>query len=562
MTFECPHCAETVERLSGPCPRCRGDLAGVSRPDELLGQRIADNFELLAVIGTGAMGRVYRARQVSLDKTVAIKLLHPHLAQDPKLAKRFHREARAASRLNHSNSLQIIDFGQDAGGRMYIAMEFLEGLSLAKVIQRDFPFSASRIARILGQTCDALEEAHAVGIIHRDLKPENILVQNRRGEPDHVKVCDFGIAKIQDPGEGTDAQLTMAGLVCGTPEYMSPEQARGDALDGRSDVYALGVIGYQMLCGEVPFSAQTALGVITKHLTDSVVPPSQRRPDLSVPPALERVFVRALAKDRVERQASAAALKSEILEALSSLTSPDARPAEGEPPSMRKHSTVLSGELVVTPRRHGAGLWIAGVLGLVLVGAGVFIATRAGQLTRVEPVAASFGSSPSAPSAVALPPEPSPLPGPAVAAPPVPEVAPPPEPTPAEPEVAPPVEPAPAEARPERAELARPRGRLAKAPRPPPAPSAPVAEPAAVSPGRAAYDAGRALFLSGQYAQAIQRYREAERLGFGGPALYRSLAQAYSRTGNTAAMCDAYRRVLRANPNDMLAQGVLEGQCR
>src|SRR6185503_9459451 len=117
------------------------------------------------------------------------------------------------------------------------------------------------------------------GIIHRDLKPENILVQNRRGEPDQVKVCDFGIAKIQDPKAGsTDAQLTMAGLVCGTPEYMSPEQARGDELDGRSDVYALGVIGYQMVCGEVPFSAQTALGVITKHLTDHAPLPSERRP--------------------------------------------------------------------------------------------------------------------------------------------------------------------------------------------------------------------------------------------------------------------------------------------
>src|SRR6185503_5143381 len=118
--------------------------------------------------------------------------------------------------------------GQDEAGRLYIAMEFLEGLSLARVIERDFPFSPRRISRILGQVCDALEEAHAAGIIHRDLKPENILVQNRRGEPDQVKVCDFGIAKIQDPKAGsTDAQLTMAGLVCGTPEYMSPEQARG-----------------------------------------------------------------------------------------------------------------------------------------------------------------------------------------------------------------------------------------------------------------------------------------------------------------------------------------------
>jgi len=563
MAHECPHCGERLERLVGACPRCRGDLTGAPSADELLGRTIADNFELLSVIGSGAMGRVYRARQQSLDKIVAIKLLHPHLASDPKLAKRFHREARAASRLNQPNSLQIIDFGQDEAGRLYIAMEYLEGLSLGDLIERDFPFSPARIGRILGQVCDALEEAHASGIIHRDLKPDNVLVTDRRGETDHVKVCDFGIAKIQDPkADGTDSQLTMAGLVCGTPEYMSPEQARGDELDGRSDVYALGVIGYQMLCGQVPFTAQTALGVITKHLTDSVVPPSERRPDLGIPTALENVFLRALAKERGDRPESPAALKRELDAAIATLPSPTTRPVAGSLPSMPKAATVLSGEIRAAPGRRTTGvLWASVAIAVMAVTAvGLFAfwdGTAGGAGSRVDRFAlGSRGAPPGSPPVV-----PPPVAADA-AVPEVPEVA--------DAAVTAPVVDAGVEPEvPPQGVASSKRGKLSKvtkAPPPddgtPPTPPQPPTGSETPSPGRRAYDEGRTLFLSGQYAQAIAKYREAERLGFGGPALYKSLGQAYSRVGNTAAMCEAYRRVLRGNPNDLSARGIVDGQCR
>lgn len=552
MAVECPHCGEHLERLVGFCPRCRGDLAASEGPDKMLGQRIADNFELLSVIGAGAMGRVYRARQVSLDKIVAIKLLHPHLASDPKLAKRFHREARAASRLNHPNSVQIIDFGQDDAGRLFIAMEHLDGVSLATLIQRDFPFSPARIDRILGQVCDALEEAHASGIIHRDLKPDNVLVSEKRGEPDHVKVCDFGIAKIQDPkADGTDAALTMAGLVCGTPEYMSPEQARGDALDGRSDVYALGVIGYQMVCGDVPFSAQTALGVITKHLTDTAVPPSERRPELGIPTALENVFLRAIAKDREDRQSSPAALARDLSSVVAALVSPTERPVAGSLPALPKLPTVLSGEIAAVPRRRGRGVVWASIAGAVVAALGVGLFAFGGgggwshggsRIEHVGPGATAGGAHPVAHTVVVAD---------AGAAPPVADAG-------QEAAVAPMVPDA-------GAVPAVPaigpgkRTKVAKVPpiTPPVGPGVPEA-----TPGRRAYEEARSLFLAGQYPQAIAKYREAERLGFGGLLLYKSLGQAYSRVGNTAAMCEAYRRVLRASPNDLTAVGVVNGQCR
>src|SRR5262249_43069735 len=158
--------------------------------------------------------------QLSLGKKVAVKVLHKHLQGDEALAKRFHREARAASSLNHPNSLQIIDFGESDAGELFIAMELLAGRGLNEIIQREFPLPLERIVRIVTQVLSALDEAHAQNIIHRDLKPENIMIVDRRGERDFVKVCDFGIAKIQDPkSDGGSGTITMAGVVCGTPEY-------------------------------------------------------------------------------------------------------------------------------------------------------------------------------------------------------------------------------------------------------------------------------------------------------------------------------------------------------
>jgi serine/threonine protein kinase len=186
------------------------------------------------------MGRVYRAEQTNLGRTVAVKIIHPHLVGEENAAARFITEARAASRLNHPNSVAIIDFGKTPDGQLYLVMEFLRGKDLARVAYEEGPLPFRRIVDVLRQTLAALAEAHHLEIIHRDLKPENIILEPVRTGGDFVKVVDFGLAKMRD--RVAAAVITSPGIVCGTPEYMSPEQGRGDPLDARSDLYAVGVI--------------------------------------------------------------------------------------------------------------------------------------------------------------------------------------------------------------------------------------------------------------------------------------------------------------------------------
>ena len=292
----CPNCGSTVPHVPG------------EEEDPLLGKVIARNFRVESLLGTGGMGRVYKARQLSLDKPVVLKVLHPHYNNDPQLVQRFQREARAASRLNHPNSISIIDFGQADDGTLFMAMELLHGEDLFNLLQHDFPLDEERLGRIMIQVCSALAEAHEQNIIHRDLKPENIMVEDRRDQKDFVKVLDFGIAKIQDPSDGDGRALTQQGMVCGTPEYMSPEQARGEALDNRSDVYALGVLMYQIVTGDLPFKAETALGIVTKHITEAPLPPSQARPDLKISQDVEAIILKCLEKRTESRYQTATEL--------------------------------------------------------------------------------------------------------------------------------------------------------------------------------------------------------------------------------------------------------------
>lgn len=308
----CQSCGAALSSHHLYCPIC-GDSTEPEPRDSLLGTTIADNFLIEDLLGEGAMGKVYRARQLSLDKIVAIKVLHPHLAGDRNIARRFHREARAASRLNHPNSLHIIDFGQTDDRTLYIAMEFIEGRDLHEIIKEDFPLPLGRIVGLIGEVCLALDEAHAAGIVHRDLKPENIMVVTRRDGQEQVKVCDFGIAKIQDPGDTeASAPITVAGIVCGTPEYMSPEQCRGEDLDGRADLYSIGVILYQLAANALPFVADTPLGVVTRQLTDAPVPPTLIQERSEVATALEPIVLKAMTKDRDLRYGSALELKKDL----------------------------------------------------------------------------------------------------------------------------------------------------------------------------------------------------------------------------------------------------------
>src|SRR6185369_2196965 len=317
------------------------------RLDPLPGRVIAGNFRIDGLIGSGAMGNVYKAEQLSLGKQVAVKVLHPHLMGDEKLVARFKREAKSASLLNHPNSIQIIDSGQDRDGTLFIAMELLSGRDLAQVIRDDFPLPVARIARIMSQTLSALDEAHAQGVIHRDLKPSNIMLIGRRDEGDFVKVCDFGIAKAtQDAKDDREAMLTIQGLVCGTPEYMAPEQARGEPLDGRADLYAAAVILYQMTTGDIPFRGESPMAIVSRHLAEPPIVPSRKRPDLPIPPALDALILRGMEKNREMRFPSAAAFRDE-LEAL------EASVRGGE----RRYTSSTSnpGTLAAAARRRDAG---------------------------------------------------------------------------------------------------------------------------------------------------------------------------------------------------------------
>ena len=296
----------------------------------LLGRTVSGKYKIEKFLGGGAMGAVYKARFAALEKNVAVKVMHRSIAVDPNFVGRFHREAKAASRLDHPNSMRVIDFGEEPDGLLYIAMEYVEGRDLYRVIHEDWPISNSDVGDILMQALSAIAVAHEMGVIHRDLKPENLMMLRAKNDDERdayvVKVCDFGIAKItendDEPKEGGPGgqKLTTQGLVVGTPEYMSPEQARGEKLDARSDIYSIGVILYQLLTGRTPFTGDTPLAVVLKHITEAPAAPSVHY--AGVHRGLEAVALKALAKDRNERYQSARAMRNAIREALEGRPAP------------------------------------------------------------------------------------------------------------------------------------------------------------------------------------------------------------------------------------------------
>lgn len=270
-------------------------------------QILGGEFRILDKIGTGGMGSVYRAAQPAMARTVAIKILHPQLALRKDLISRFRREARAMSQLSHPNTVKVFMYGQLEGdSSLFIVMEHLEGQSLSRAVKHEGPFATTRAASVLIQVCGALQEAHDKGIVHRDLKPENIFLCRSGGLQDYPKVLDFGLAKITEtemhPGS---IQLTQEGMVFGTPEFMSPEQAQGKTLDRRSDIYSLGVILYEALTTKLPFQAQTPMDYLHKHVTEPPTPLGVRAPHLPFPAGLDEVIRRALAKRREDRYQTA-----------------------------------------------------------------------------------------------------------------------------------------------------------------------------------------------------------------------------------------------------------------
>ena len=288
-----------------------------SPDDPLIGRTLPGGYLILELVGIGGMGRVYRAEQTTLVRTVAVKIIHPHLVGEESTAARFITEARAASRLNHPNSVGIIDFGKTPDGQLYLVMEFLRGRDLARVTHEDGALPFRRIIDVLRQTLAALAEAHSENIIHRDLKPENIILEPVRAGGDFVKVVDFGLAKMR--AETQQPGITSPGIVCGTPEYMSPEQARGDPLDARSDLYSVGVILYQLTAGRLPFEADSPTQVVLAHLTEPPRDPRLVAPERQIPAALVDVTLKALAKNQKDRFQDADEFAAELTRVLAQM---------------------------------------------------------------------------------------------------------------------------------------------------------------------------------------------------------------------------------------------------
>jgi serine/threonine-protein kinase len=372
--------------------------------DPFIGRDILnDQFHIVQKIGSGGMGAVYKALQREMNRMVGVKILHPKLANRKDLVSRFRREARAMSQLTHPNTVKVFLYGELDDGSLYIIMEFLEGKNLNQTVRTEGPFSLERALPILIQACGALDEAHKAGIIHRDLKPENIFLVQSDTLRDYPKLLDFGLAKVGErqmrPGS---IVLTQEGMVFGTPEFMSPEQAQGKPLTAASDVYSLAVILYEVLTGKLPFDAKSAMDYIQLHVTGKPIPINQRVQGKTFPPLLEQVIDRALAKRAEDRFGSAAdfanALKA-VLSGASRLPNelragapPEPRaaapPAQAPPPSMnlpapgapspRSPAVVPAAQpaavVRATPTRTNVPLLVAVALGFLFLGVAIAMA--------------------------------------------------------------------------------------------------------------------------------------------------------------------------------------------
>src|SRR5689334_16262718 len=334
----CPHCGSSCAVEHQYCPACGFPVGTLSttNEDKFVGKSLPGGYHILDLISVGGMGRVYRAEQAALGRTVAVKIIHPHLLSDENSALRFMTEARAASQLNHPNSIAVFDFGRTDDGQPYLVMEFLRGKDLARVAYEEGPLPFSRIVEVLRQALAALSEAHELGIVHRDLKPENIILEPLRRGGDFVKVVDFGLAKLR--ADAQSPSVTSPGIVCGTPDYMAPEQGRGDPIDGRSDLYAVGVILFQLLTGRLPFEADNPTQVVMMHLTVQVPDPRQVAPERNIPDSLVRVVMKAMAKDSKDRFQDALEFTEALQRALE-----DAR---SQPPTLTDMQTQRPGQQV------------------------------------------------------------------------------------------------------------------------------------------------------------------------------------------------------------------------
>src|SRR5262247_1738857 len=311
----CTQCgAESASPLDPTEPASGGvkapaAVSPLSASGALTGRTLDQKYYLESKLGVGGMGTVYRARRLLIGDMVAVKVLQPDQVANPQAVERFRREAQTAARLKHPNVATVYDFDVSTEGLNYLVMELAEGESLRKVVERQGTLAETDAAEIIRQVCAALDEAHRQGVVHRDIKPENILVRTVP-EGVQVKVLDFGIAALRDVNAG---RLTRTGYVVGTPHYMSPEHCLGEELDGRSDIYSLGVVLFEMLTGVVPFDSATTTAIVVKHVNDPPPPPRTLNPKISR--AVESVALRALEKRRDARPQTAGEMARELIAA-------------------------------------------------------------------------------------------------------------------------------------------------------------------------------------------------------------------------------------------------------
>jgi serine/threonine protein kinase len=361
----CPMCQATYPSNFTVCPQDATPLIDVGAWAE--GAVVRGKYRVLCKIGQGGMGAVYKAQHVRFEELRALKVISAELATDPSFVKRFIHEAVITRKLHHPNAVLVDDVDEAEDGRPFIVMEFMEGQSLKSLIRKEAPLPVARVCSIIQQAAAALGAAHTLGMVHRDIKPDNIfLVQGVEGEK--VKVLDFGIAKVKEASldSASGVTKTKTGLIVGTPQYMSPEQAmgmRGDELDGRSDLYSLGVVMYEMLCGNAPFQADTTMKILMAHIHDPPPPVGAAHPELDIPEGAASVVMRLLEKKRENRPTTAADLIKEIEGSLEAFSAPlpatrVARPSETETANdvgrRAEHSQPIPPPSVSHPRAQSA----------------------------------------------------------------------------------------------------------------------------------------------------------------------------------------------------------------
>jgi eukaryotic-like serine/threonine-protein kinase len=375
--------------------------------DPYIGRIIDGRYLVETVIGEGGMGVIYQCRHRIIGKKLAIKIIRREVARAPETPKRFLIEARAASAIGSEHIIHVSDFGRLPDGAAYLVMEFLEGASLAQVIQSRTPMPIRRVVSIGIQLAEGLSAAHQAGIVHRDLKPENIFLVRRHDDRDFVKILDFGVAQMSLDGA---RKLTRAGCIVGTPHYMSPEQAGGERVDPRGDIYSLGIILYELICGRVPFDGENYRSILSQHLLDEPAPFELVAPWLEVPALLEQIVRRCLAKQPSQRFESMAELGAELRQFESTSLDSERKSSPGSSGPASEASEIETGTRAIARMTRptvadtrGRGRLIAGGVALALLGAlgGWLIVLASEDAGKVVPPAPSSAMA-------ATPPEPAP----------------------------------------------------------------------------------------------------------------------------------------------------------